>query len=210
MTSSADLTLWGIVVAAGSGSRFGGDKHVAELGGRPLWQWARDALIDAGASGVVVVGAVEGGIVGGDRRQDSVANGLGAVPESDLIAVHDAARPLASPDLIRRMLSALDDASIDGVVPGVPVRDTIKAVDGAVVGSTVDRSTLIAVQTPQVFRSQILRKAHAEVSADATDDAAMVEQIGGAVAWVHGEARALKITCPEDMVLARHHLEHPS
>ena len=201
--------MWGIVVAAGTGSRFGGNKHVAELAGRPLWQWASDALISAGAAGVIIVGPVPGGVAGGPRRQDSVANGLAQVPDDvELIAVHDAARPLASADLVRGMRRALASSAADGVVPTMPVRDTMKEVDDAGrIVRTLDRSALVAVQTPQLFRAASLRAAHRDVVGDATDDASMIELTGGTVITVPGEASALKITYPEDMVVAQHYLE---
>ena len=90
-------SVWGIVVAGGSGLRFGGPKHSMELQGKPLWSWGRDMLVDAGVSHVVVVGPVPGGIPGGNRRRDSVAAGLAEIPDDvDYVIVHDAARPLAN------------------------------------------------------------------------------------------------------------------
>ena len=202
------MTTWGIVVAAGAGTRFGGDKQLVEIGDRALWEWARDSLLDGGVDGVVVVGDVEGGVAGGTRRQDSVAEGLRHVPpDADVIAVHDAARPLAPARLVTRLLSALGDVELAGAIPVVPLRDTVKTVHGDRVVGTPDRSSLVAVQTPQVFRAEWLRRAHIEVSAEVTDDAAMVEAIGGVIGTVSGEAAAFKITYPEDLVQARAHLE---
>jgi len=202
------MRTWGIVVAAGSGSRFGGPKHQLKLDDRPLWVWARDALIDGGAEQVTLVGPVPGGVAGGVRRQDSVAAGLAEVPDGvDVIAVHDAARPLASPDLVLRLIDALASPEVHGAVPVVPVRDTIKQVESGRVVATLDRSSLVAVQTPQVFRAEWLRRAHASVVGSATDDAAMVEAIGGTVVTVPGEPAAVKITYPDDVVVALRHLE---
>lgn len=202
------MSTWGIVVAAGRGTRFGGAKHELELEGHPLWAWARDALLEAGADDVVLVGPVPGGVAGGVRRQDSVAAGLSAVPGSaDIVAVHDAARPLAGPAMIARLIDLVRSGAADGVVPVIPVRDTIKRVQGDRIVATLDREGLVAAQTPQVFRASWLRRAHREVTGDATDDASMVESIGGSVITAPGEPAAMKITYPEDVVTALHHLE---
>lgn len=199
--------MWGIVVAAGSGSRFGGRKQEATLEGRPLWEWARDALLDGGAAQVVVVGAGDGE-PGGPRRRDSVAAGLAAVPaEADLIAVHDAARPLASARLAREATEALRRERAQGAVPALPVTDTVKHVRGNLVAATPDRDGLVIAQTPQVFQAGALREAHARYPGPAADDAAMVEALGGRVVTVPGERAALKITFPEDLAAARAWLE---
>lgn len=201
------MIVWGIVVAAGSGDRFGGPKQRAVLAGRPLWQWAREALLAGGVSRVVVVGDVDGGIPGGARRQDSVAVGLAELPdEVTHVLVHDAARPLASAGLVRSVVAALSAGS-EAVVPAVPVRDTIKRVAAGRVVATVDRSGLVAVQTPQGFAVEVLRRAHGAVTGDVTDDASMVEAIGGAVDIVPGEAGNIKVTFPEDLTHAAALLE---
>lgn len=202
------MTTWGIVLAAGRGSRFGGAKHELELEGHPLWAWARDALLEGGVDDVVLVGPVPGGVAGGVRRQDSVRAGLEAVPASaQVIAVHDAARPLASPSMISRLIETVVSGAADGVVPVLPVRDTIKQVEDDRIVATLDRHGLVAAQTPQVFRAEWLRRAHLTVTGDATDDASMVESIGGTVITAPGEPAATKITYPEDVVVALHHLE---
>ena len=199
--------MWGIVAAAGSGSRFGGRKQEATLHGRPLWEWARDALLDGGAAQVVVVGA-EGGVPGGAQRRDSVAAGLAEVPAgADLIAVHDAARPLASARLVRALTEALRTEGAQGAVPALPIADTVKQIKGNLVVATPDRAALAAAQTPQVFQAAALREAHARYPGPATDDAAMVEALGGRVVTVPGERAALKITFPEDLAAARAWLE---
>jgi 2-C-methyl-D-erythritol 4-phosphate cytidylyltransferase len=125
--------------------------------------------------------------------------------DAAVIVVHDAARPLASAELHQAVVAAVH-AGADAVIPGVPVSDTIKRVahdehGDAVVVETLDRSQLVAVQTPQAFRADLLRAAHAE-RADATDDAALVEAIGGTVVVVAGEATNLKITGPHDLAVA--------
>ena len=199
--------MWGIVAAAGSGSRFGGRKQEATLDGRPLWEWARDALLDGGAAQVVVVGA-EGGVPGGAQRRDSVAAGLAEVPAgADLIAVHDAARPLASARLVKTLTEALRTEGAQGAVPALPIADTVKQIKGNLVVATPDRAALAAAQTPQVFQAEALREAHARYPGPATDDAAMVEALGGRVVTVPGERAALKITFPEDLAAARAWLE---
>ena len=194
------MSFWGIVVAAGAGRRFGRAKHEQLLGGRPLWQWARDSLREAGADGVTVVGPVPGGIPGGERRRDSVAAGLEEVPESArLVLVHDAARPLATAGLARRVVDRLGRGDVDAVVPALPVRSTLKRVDGEVVVESVARDGLVAVQTPQGFKTAVLHQAHAADDADATDDATLVERLGGTVATVPGEPANLKVTYPDDL-----------
>ena len=192
----------GIVPAAGAGIRFGGRKQEALLRGRPVWQWARDMLLAAGAEPVVVVGPVPGGVPGGKRRRDSVAAGLALVP-SDVpyVLVHDAVRPLATAALASRVLARLIAGGADAVVPALPVRDTIKRVDGEVVLATVERSGLVAVQTPQGFRTEALRAAILEDDGDVTDEATLIERAGGAVTVVLGESTNLKVTFPEDLLV---------
>lgn len=202
--------VWGIVVAAGSGHRFGGPKHVAELGGRPLWEWARDALLESGAHEVVVVGPVPGGVEGGPERRHSVARGLEMVdPAATIVAVHDAARPLAPARMIARTYRVLKERRADAAIPVVPIPDSIKAVDGesGQVLSTLSRRQVVAAQTPQVFRAAALRRAHrsfrgSDLPDPAPDDAAMVESIGGRVVTVPGDRLAMKITYPEDLLIA--------
>lgn len=194
------MTAWGIVVAAGTGSRFGQPKHELVLRGRPLWDWARGALLEGGVAEVVVVGSVPGGIPGGDRRRDSVAAGMAVIPDSvSAVVVHDAARPLAGPELVVRVLERLAVGDVAGVVPGVPVRDTLKRVEDDRVLITVDRDALISVQTPQAFLLAALRAAHTSDDTDASDDAALLERAGEAVAWVAGDPGNLKVTYPDDL-----------
>lgn len=206
MSVSPDVaSIWGIVVAGGAGLRFGGPKHSMELRGKPLWVWGRDMLVDAGVSDVVVVGPVPGGVPGGNRRRDSVAAGLAEIPDDiDYIIVHDAARPLASGAIVAGLVEALMTRDVDGVVPAVPVRDTLKQVDDKdVVAGTMPRDHVVAVQTPQGFVAKVLREAHARLEGSYTDDAGMVEDIGGRVAVVPGDPRNLKVTYPEDLALVR-------
>ena len=200
--------VWTIVVAAGRGRRFGGLKQYERLGtGRVLDR----SLASAGlvSEGVVLVVAPERAadpepgasvvVVGGETRAGSVRRGLAAVPpEADVIVVHDAARPYAEPALFRAVLAAVR-AGADGAVPGVPLVDTVKQVtaDGTV-QATLDRTTLVTVQTPQAFRAAIFREAHAG-GGEAADDAALVEQAGGRVVVVPGHADNRKITVVADL-----------
>ena len=198
------MTVHGILVAAGRGERFGGPKHAALLRDRPLWAWAEEALRRGGVAEVVLVGDLPGGVPGGLRRRDSVRAGLEALPASaSHVLVHDAARPLATPDLVRRVIDRLLSGGVDAVVPVVPVRDTLKRVGDGWVIETVERRGLAGAQTPQGFKVEVLRAAHAAGDDDdAGDDALLVERIGGSVACVEGEVANLKVTFPGDLLLA--------
>jgi len=192
----------GILLAAGRGRRFGGEKHDVDFDGRPMWQRSRDSLVLGGVDDVIVVGDFEGAIPGGERRRDSVAAALSAIPDDEgFVLVHDAARPLATPHLVRTIIERLLVGDVAGVIPVVPVRDTIKRVRDGLVERTIDRSDLVAVQTPQGFLLSTLRAAHEASTGDATDDASMLEQIGEKVAVVPGEAGNIKVTYPEDLAL---------
>jgi 2-C-methyl-D-erythritol 4-phosphate cytidylyltransferase len=141
-------------------------------------------------------------VAGGPRRTDSVAAGLAALWETDrIVLVHDAARALAPPALFSRLVREVG-WDRPAVVPGVPLADTVKQVDGAGdVVSTPDRATLRAIQTPQAFLRSVLQSAHAGAH-DATDDAALVERAGGRVRVVEGDPAAFKITTAEDLATA--------
>ncbi len=202
--------VWSIVVAGGAGTRFGDRKQFSSLGGRPVLEWAVEACRTSSAGVVLVLPAdlhdpdphgADAVVAGGPTRADSVRCGLAAVPDdAQVIVVHDAARPLASPRLFDAVIAAVGADGVDGAVPGVPPSDTIKAVDGASnVTSTLDRSTLVAVQTPQAFRAGALRRAHGQADPGATDDAMLVEALGGTVRVVPGEPANLKITDPDDL-----------
>ena len=201
--------VWTIVVAGGSGQRFGKPKQFEELGGRRVLDWAVAAASDASDGVVLVLPAADVDrsnpleVAGGATRSESVRNGLAAVPETaTVVCVHDAARPFASSQVFAAVIDAVAGGA-DAAVPGVPVVDTIKVVaaDGTVM-STPNRSTLVAVQTPQAFRASSLRAAHA-AGAEGTDDAALVERFGGRVVVVPGEPRNRKITEPDDLAWAR-------
>ena len=143
-------------------------------------------------------------VAGGATRQASVAAGLAALPpDVDLVLVHDVARAFVPAEVIDRVVAALRDGA-DAVIPTRPVTDTIKRVDagGGRVIETVDRSTLVAVQTPQGFRRDVLVAAHASGATDITDDAGLVEALGATVVAVDGADEAFKITRPWDLLLA--------
>lgn len=173
------------------------------------WSLASAAEACGGVVLVVPAGLVDGEypgatsvVAGGAERADSVRAGLAVVPSDvEYVLVHDAARPLATVGLFTRVIEALGDSEYDAVVPVLEVTDTLKQVDGARITGTIDRSRVVATQTPQGFRAAALRAAHAS-GGDATDDAALVERLGGSVGTVAGESRNLKITRPEDLVVA--------
>jgi len=202
--------VWSIVVAGGAGRRFGDRKQFSSLGGRPVLEWAVAACRPTSVGVVLVVPAdledpdphgADVIVTGGPTRADSVRRGLAAVPaDAEVIVVHDAARPLATHGLFDAVIAAVSEEGVDGAVPGIPPSDTIKAVDGAGnVMSTLDRSTLVAVQTPQAFRAAVLRRAHQQAGPGATDDAVLVEALGGTVRVVPGDPGNLKITAPDDL-----------
>jgi len=201
----------------------GADKLWLDVAGRPLLAWTLSAVAAAHCADAVCVVAPEerwdslrqvaAGIgmpdlrlvEGGVHRQDSVRAGLLAVPGSELVLVHDAARPLCPPDVFRRVL---DTAREHGAATAaVPVVDSIKRVAaGGVVLASLDRDELVAVQTPQGFRAELLLAAHRRALADdvrADDDCALVERLGVEVRWVMGDAANLKVTRPIDLDAVR-------
>lgn len=220
-----------VLTAAGSGSRLGCEvpKALVELSGRPLVWWAARGLRAGGVGTIVVtapaasldefragiadIGGVEV-VAGSDRsRQASVALGLAALGQhkpGDVVLVHDAARPLTPAQVTARVIDAVR-AGAGAVIPVLPVTDTLKSVDASgVVTGTPRRADMVAVQTPQGFRWDVLMRAHeagASLGADeavaATDDAGLVEAIGAVVHTVAGDERSLKVTRPLDLSLAR-------
>jgi 2-C-methyl-D-erythritol 4-phosphate cytidylyltransferase len=173
------------------------------VAGRRVLDWSLDAA-RAACDGVVLVVApglesrpepADAVVAGGTTRSESVRAGVAAVPgDAEVIVVHDAARPAAGRSLFEAVVAAVRDGA-DAAVPGVPVVDTIKRVDGEAVVETLDRSVLVAVQTPQAFRASVLRG----LDGEATDDAALVEAAGGRVVVVPGDPANLKITSPADL-----------
>jgi 2-C-methyl-D-erythritol 4-phosphate cytidylyltransferase len=198
--------IWTIVVGGGSGRRFGTPKQYEVLGDARVIDRSVAVAREASDGVVVVVppedAVREGAVAGGATRSESVRAGLAAIPaDATIICVHDAARPLASADLYRRAIAAVLDGA-DAAIPAIAVADTIKVVADGVVVATPDRASLVAVQTPQAFRATALRAAHAR-GGDATDDAALVEALGGVVVVVDGEVQNRKITVPDDLAWAR-------
>ena len=215
------MSVWAVIVAAGRGERLGLDrpKAFAKLNDRPLlaeslerleasdWidsivvaappDWEEPVILLAEELGCGKVVAV---VAGGDTRAGSVRAGLAEVPDdAAVVLVHDAARPVLAEEVIDRLLTALNEGW-DGVVPGLPIADTVKRVDGDQVVETVDRESLVISQTPQAFVWSALRNA-AVGDDDATDCAAMVEARGGRIKIVAGDRRLLKITDQADLDL---------
>lgn len=216
-----------VIVAAGTASRMGGiDKVMAELAGVPMIVRSVQAFQNCDAVKEIVVVTREDLIVpvmhlcrdmdkvkavvkGGDSRQESVQLGMNALSAGvKLVAVHDGARPLVSQAVIDRTIRAA--RTYGAAAPGIPVKDTIKLVQGGVVKETPDRKTLQAVQTPQVFDFDLLRgalKKASDTGAAVTDDCSAVEQMGMSVKIVEGEERNLKVTTPMDLKIAALYLE---
>jgi 2-C-methyl-D-erythritol 4-phosphate cytidylyltransferase len=216
------VSTWAVLVAAGRGERLGGDrpKAFAPLRGRPLLaeslgrleasDWI-DAIVVVAPEGweepcILVAeelgcGKVTATVTGGATRAESVRLGVGEA-DGDAVAlvVHDAARPLLPEAVLERVLEALG-TGWDGAVPGLPVADTIKRVDGDRVVETLPRTELVAVQTPQAFAADVLRSALDGDIGAARDCASLVEARGGRVTVVPGDHRLLKVTTPEDLAL---------
>ena len=212
-----------VIVAAGSASRMGGvDKVMADIGGEPMILRTVRAFAEAEVIREIVIvtredlirpvtalcgktDKVRAVVAGGKTRQESVHLGMNALsPQVKLVAVHDGARPFASQALIDRMVRA--GHSFGAAVPAVPLKDTVKTKKNGIVGQTPDRSSLCAVQTPQVFDFDLLRGALAKAEADGaeiTDDASAVERMGMTVKIMEGEEQNIKITTPMDLKLAQ-------
>lgn len=197
--------VWTIVVAGGAGTRFGGAKQFAPLAGRRVVDWAIEAARGADRGVILVVPSdrlgdaepVDDVVAGGATRSDSVRAGLAAVPAgASVVVVHDAARPLAGSGLFEATIAAVR-AGADAAVPGVRVADTLRHRDG----TPVDRDQLVAVQTPQAFGADALRRAHSG-GGEATDDATLVERAGGRVVVVQGDPANRKITDTTDLTAA--------
>lgn len=148
-------------------------------------------------------------VAGGATRSESVRAGLAAVPpDAAIVVVHDGPRPVASRELFASVIDAVRSGA-DGAIPGLPMTDTVKRVRDGVVVETLVRSELFAVQTPQAFEAAVLRRAHAELP-EATDDASVVEAVGGRVVVVPGEPTNRKITEPADLAEVSRLLEERS
>ena len=214
------MSVGAVLVAAGRGERLGSERPKAfiRLGDRPLlaeslerlessaWiesivvaappEWEEPVILLAEELGCGKVAEV---VTGGESRAESVRAAAAVVPESTLvILVHDAARPLLAEEVIERVLAPLSEGW-DGAVPGLPLADTVKRVEGETVIETVDRSSLVAVQTPQAFAAEILRTALEGEVAAASDCSSLVERRGGRVKVVPGDPRLLKVTTEADL-----------
>ena len=216
------MSVWALLVAAGTGERLGEERPKAfvRLGELPLLAEPLRRLEDSGWIDAIVIAAPPGWeepaillaeelsatkvvsvVTGGATRAESVRATLAEVPENAVVAlVHDAARPLLADDLIERVLAPLSDGW-DGVVPGLALPDTVKRVRGGAIVETIDRSGLYAVQTPQAFLAPVLRRAYARDLAAATDCATLVEAAGGRVTVVEGDPRLVKVTTRADLAL---------
>ena len=215
-----------IVVGAGSGERFGRFKQFDLFCGKSVLQHSLSAALAAcDAVAAVVLEELAEAIdqageefgservlitAGGSTRAESVRCGLSALkakesgfPDGSIIVVHDAARPLASQEIFQRVIAAVKDGA-DAAVPAIEVTDTIRHAETG----PMDRSLLRAVQTPQAFKAEILEAAHAQ-SPEATDDATLVEAVGGKVVLVEGDPANIKITRPRDLAVAEVLLRHP-
>jgi 2-C-methyl-D-erythritol 4-phosphate cytidylyltransferase len=216
------LSVWALLVAAGSGERLGGERPKAFVGlgelpllAEPLrrldesgWvdaivvavprDWEEPAILLAEELAATKVVAV---VPGGATRAESVRAALAEVPADALVVlVHDAARPMLGEDVLERVLAPLSEGW-DGVVPAVPIADTVKTVEGDAVTGTLPRAGLVAGQTPQAFVADKLRAAYEGDVAGATDCASLVEAQGGRVKWVEGDPRLLKVTTKADLEL---------
>lgn len=217
MSDPSTGSVWTIVVAAGSGSRFGAAKQFLDLAGTRVVERSL-ATAARHSDGIVVVTPAEPlagiepiappsgvdlrSVAGAATRAGSVRNGLAAVPDdAGVILVHDAARPLATDAIYARVVAAVR-AGADAVTPAVPVVDSLRRRRGGM----VDRDEVVAVQTPQGFAASALRRAHASGD-DATDDVTVVENDGGTVVVVDGDRRNLKLTDPLDMEIATRFVE---
>jgi 2-C-methyl-D-erythritol 4-phosphate cytidylyltransferase len=216
------MTIAVIIPAAGTGSRFGGElpKQFHPLAGKPLVQHVIERfLLDENVSRVIVpvaemlLASVKNServvwVAGGETRQQSVIRGLAETRDADLIAVHDAARPLFSEATFHAVVAAAKETG--AALPVVPVTDTIHLMsDDATIVETLDRSMLAAAQTPQCFRADVLRdvlvRAQLE-GIEGTDEAGLAARFGYTVKAVPGDPRNLKITVPEDLVIAESYL----
>jgi 2-C-methyl-D-erythritol 4-phosphate cytidylyltransferase len=210
------MSVVGIIPAGGSGERLGAERPKAfvVLAGRAMVEWSLEALRGVCDRVVVAVPpespqspvlSPQDVVVGGESRSASVRNALDAAPEASVVVVHDAARPLVTADLVERCVAALEPG-VDGAIAAAPMSDTVKeaASDGRVM-RTLDRSTLWRIQTPQVFRADVLRRAldtNEAALAAATDDASLVEDVGGTVRVVEAPPENLKITMATDLRVA--------
>ena len=201
-----------IIAAGGTGKRMGQPKQFLPLAGKAVIAWTLEVFQKIKSIEQIVLVVAEEEleraknlnvpvVEGGEQRGDSVKSGLKAVsPDTDLVIIHDGARPLITPDIIEKAISEAKEHG--AAVVGVPVKDTIKRVgDDLMIKETVDRQILWQAQTPQVFKYEIITRAYAK-KRSATDDAKLVEDLGIKVKMVMGSYENIKITTPEDLIVA--------
>ncbi|OGC14694.1 2-C-methyl-D-erythritol 4-phosphate cytidylyltransferase [candidate division WOR-1 bacterium RIFOXYC2_FULL_37_10] len=203
-----------IITAGGSGKRMGGSKQFLALLGKPMLEWTIDAFKKCDAINEIILVVASENVEkaksygfkvaeGGAERTDSVRNGLALVsPDTDIVLIHDGARPLVTDKIIR---SAIEGTKETGAcIVGVQVKDTVKKVDSRewIVEETLDRDTLWQVQTPQAFRYDIIKKAYDNAKGNATDDSKLVEDLGIKVKMVMGSYENIKVTTSEDLIIA--------
>jgi len=228
-----------IVPAAGLGKRFGPEKNkpFQILGGKPLIIWSLEILESVHSIDEIIpvlkgedmesgqkvfkeysISKIKRIARGGKERQDSVYNGLQVVDDKNsIVLIHDGARPLIEKDLLEKALKEFYEViagreRIDGIILGVPVKDTVKETTNSIVRKTLERSFLWAIQTPQIFRYNTIVNVYEKASRDgfyATDDAALVEQYGGKIKVLMGSYKNIKITTPEDLAIAEALLKTP-
>lgn len=224
-----DESVAAVISAAGRGTRMGWDRNklMMELEGTTILERTLQVMKQSGRIDryVVVVrnedhdevrdrilprvfGREAGEVIlveGGESREESTRNGLDAVPgECGVVLTHDGARPFAECEIVGRVLDRLAEGDVEGVICAVPVKDTIKVASRGLVEMTPVRSTLFAVQTPQAFRVDVLRRAYEKAMRErvaVTDDSQIVEIFGGKIAVVEGSYRNIKITTAEDLLM---------
>ncbi len=213
--SLGPMSVWGVVLAGGGGTRFGGLKQFAVLGGKTLLERVVDIAAER-CDGVIVVlpaGHEWSGkgtrVTGGATRAESVRSGLSALPEdAEIVCITDAAHPLATPVLYERVIAAVRSGA-DAALPGLPLTDAIKKLEGessadilGEAGATTPAGGSVSAQMPMAFSVPVLLRAHAEI-ADAVEDSGMVAAAGGRVVVVPGEATNVHVTTPAELIVAQ-------
>lgn len=208
------MKIFVIIAAGGSGNRMGQPKQLLPICGKPMLEWTVEAFKQVKEiSGIVIVGAGRdlhlSDLVceSGPERTDSIRNGLRLVPKDcDIVLVHDGARPLITPEIIK---SSIEECKkYDAVAVGVPVKDTIKQVSRdrsptcPTIEQTLNRNILWQAQTPQVFKYSLLTEAYKQAKGNATDDSKLIEDLGIPVRMVMGSYENIKVTTPEDIIIA--------
>ena len=213
----------GILLAAGSATRMGENKMWISIGGKSVIERAMSAFDEAGClSETVIVTTSEDEarveqaaqlclsmpyriVIGGEQRQDSVANALSAIGNADVVAIHDGARCFVQPGVISECVRKASETG--AAAAGIRTTDTIKQVDGDMIQMTLDRNSLVNIQTPQAFSFELIKRAHSRAEKDGfigTDECSLVERLGEKIAFVQADAHNIKITTPEDIAIGRH------